>query len=337
MPSVLVSRSNMSDSPVNSVPRISVLMATHGDALYLSSAVESILTQTFVDFEFIVINNGLTARPLQYLQSLTDLRISIITNVENVGLTRALNQGLAVARGAYIARMDDDDISLPERFARESAFLQDHPEISVVGSAIILMEHNGTTRNTKSCFTDPEVIRFRLTVANQLAHSSVMMRSEVLRSIGGYDESFRFAQDLELWGRMSRAGYRFSNIPTPLVRYRVHGSSSTQGTTRKDAYGYGIAAIRANMTPYITLSDTEFTLWLDAFIHHTIPDLRTLLMVQKIWATLGAAYMARESPAPHIVQHIRTFIHTERRVAFKMFLKVKLGGLYGILRALSGR
>lgn len=316
---------------------VSVLMATRDEAPYLREAVESILSQSFKDFQYIIINNGVTDIAREYLSSLTDPRIFIIHNKENVGLTHALNQGLAIATGEYIARMDDDDVSLPDRFATEVDFLETHPQISVVGSSIQIINKDGVRLGTKSSFTDPDVIRFRLTVANQLAHPTVMIRTEALRSVGGYNESFRFAQDLELWGRMSRAGYIFSNIARPLLQYRSHGTSSTLGATRSEAYKFGIAAMRSNLAPYVSVTDAEFDTWLSACIQLKVTHFHALRTVLRIWATLERTYIALEKPSPATNVHIRKLITQQRRAAIKMYLKAKLGGGYTVLKYLNGR
>ena len=189
---------------------ISVVMPVFNSQVsYLKEAVDSILTQTFKDFEFIIINDGSTGSCKEYLESLSDPRIRIIHNEKNLGITKSLNIGLREARGKYIARMDDDDISLPFRFEKQFAFMESNPDIILCGSKKVTI---GKTRPLallwKHSMTDMEEYRVKLLFVNPgPVHPTAFFRHEKLIKYNiWYDESLRYAQDYGMWETISHYG-----------------------------------------------------------------------------------------------------------------------------------
>jgi SAM-dependent methyltransferase len=185
------------------VPRVSVIMSTHNDSAYLPLAMESILQQTFTDFECIVVDDGSTDATPGILQRYADPRIRIIRHEQNAGLTRSLNEALALCRGVYVARMDGDDIALPERFEKQVAFLEANPEVGLVGTAFMYIDGQNRVLGAEPVFVSDAEIRARLLTHNCFGHGTVMVRRTMLQAVGGYDESFRFAQDYDLWLRIA--------------------------------------------------------------------------------------------------------------------------------------
>jgi len=200
-----------------STPKVSVLMSVYNAERYVREAVESILSQTFGDFEFIVINDGSTDGTREVLEGIRDDRVRLL-HQENVGLTRSLNRGLRLARGEYIARMDADDISLPQRFEREVALLDGDPQISLADTAARRLRDDGErVLCPTAAFAEPRV---SLMLENPVHHGNVMVRREALLAVGGYDEHFRYAQDHDLWLRMAWRGMRFGLVPEALFVFR---------------------------------------------------------------------------------------------------------------------
>jgi glycosyltransferase involved in cell wall biosynthesis len=203
------------------IPLITVLLSTYNAESYIREAVESVLNQTFQDFEFIIFEDCSQDCTLEILKSYNDPRIKLIINEENQGLTKNLIQGMASARGEFIARMDADDICMPNRFERQLEYFRDHPDVSVLGSAVTFFKDDGTE---VTCF-QPEAhdeIMVALFLSFTLLHPSVMMRKTALDKYNlTYDPFFRYSQDHDLWTRAIR-NIRVANVPEPLIWMRHH-------------------------------------------------------------------------------------------------------------------
>ena len=202
-------------------PKVTVLMSVYNGEKYLEEAVNSILNQTFEDFEFLIINDGSTDRTLSKLKNYSDSRIKILNNEKNLGLTRSLNIGLKRSKGKYIARMDADDVSMPERLKEEIEFLDSHEDYAAVGTFVYVLDENSEIiRRSKNPIEDAE-IRENLVYGNCINHGSVMLRKSCLLDVGYYNETMVRSQDYELWIRLSKK-YRLSNLPEYLYKWREH-------------------------------------------------------------------------------------------------------------------
>ncbi|HZJ14579.1 MAG TPA: glycosyltransferase, partial [Chthoniobacteraceae bacterium] len=211
-----------------SAPSISVLLPVFNAAPLLGDSVESVLDQTFGDFELLIVNDGSTDETAAILREIRDPRVRVLTNSSNRGLTRSLNRGLAEARGEFIARQDADDLCEPHRFERQIAFLRNLPQIPLLGTAGWRV--NSSTRKTGSndLPTTHEAILWASVTDNPFLHTSVMFRRAVIANeFGGYNEEFPICQDFELWSRIA-ARYQVANLVHRLVRMREHASSMTQ-------------------------------------------------------------------------------------------------------------
>ena len=207
-------------------PRVSVLMAVYNGEPYLAEALDSVLAQTLTDFEVVVVDDASTDGTAAVLDAYAERggRLVVLRNEENRNLAASLNRGLAACRAPLVARADADDVNLPDRLERQAAFLDAHPEVGVVGCAYHKVDPDGRHRSTKSYATDHATIRARQLFMSSLLHPGVMFRADVVRAVGGYDETYWTAQDSDLWTRL-RDRTRFANLPDPLVRYRTHDES----------------------------------------------------------------------------------------------------------------
>ena len=207
-------------------PRVSVLMAVYNGDRYLAEALDSLLAQTLTDFELVVVDDASTDGTAAILDDYAgrDGRLVVLRNDENRQLAASLNRGLTACRAPLVARADADDVYAPERLERQVAFLDSHPDVGVLGSAFHTMDPDGRHRSTKSYATDHATIRARQLFMTSLLHPSVMFRADVVRSVGGYDETYWTAQDSDLWTRL-RDRTQFANVPDVLVRYRTHRES----------------------------------------------------------------------------------------------------------------
>ena len=211
------------------MPKISVVMPVYNGEKYIEEAIDSILNQTFSDFEFIIIDDGSTDKTESIIKSYNDKRIKYIKNEKNLGVARSLNKGLDIAQGEYIARMDADDISLPKRFKKQLRYMSKHKDIAVCGSAIELF--GGEKVKKVYTVTGTENMKINMLFGSCLYHPTVMMRASIVKKDGyRYDEEYDKVEDFELWTRIIYR-YKINNVKNVLLRYRKHENQVTQNYT----------------------------------------------------------------------------------------------------------
>lgn len=229
-------------------PKVSVVMAVWQGERYLEQAVESILSQTWTDYEFIIVDDGSTDSTACILQKYAacDPRIVLLNNPRNVGLTKSLNQALSVSQGTYIARQDADDISLPQRLESQVTFLERHPDIGLLGSAYHVINTRGETLATHVQPPGDAEIRWQMLFHNAFCHTSVMWRRAVLGAKDTlYEEQCHYSQDYALWVKLLRRSSA-ANLHIPLVAHRVHDASieaTTRGAQQQTATSIAIEEI----------------------------------------------------------------------------------------------
>lgn len=210
-------------------PKISVIMSVYNGEKYLRESIESILSQTFSDFEFIIVDDSSTDRSVETIQGYGDDRIKVTTNEKNIGLTKSLNKALAQARGDYIARQDADDISLPNRLEEQVKYFKKYPGVALLGTSIYRIDEDGRILGKMVATASPGKILFK---ENQFSHGTVMFRREVIDKLGGYDESFRCAQDYELWLRIAKH-YEVRILTQILYKLRFHNRAVSMNKIRE--------------------------------------------------------------------------------------------------------
>lgn len=208
------------DTSLNITPKITVLLPVYNCELYIKTAVESILNQTFTNFELLIIDDASTDATVSILKKFDDPRIQLIEKPLNSGYTNSLNYGLKIAKGQYIARMDADDISYPERFARQIDYLDNHPDVVVCGTTYKIVD------NDKKIILpqDHEAIKIGLLWGNCVSHPSVMIRKKIVDDFSiRYDTSKEPAEDYDMWVRLLSIG-KLHNLKEILLEYRVYGN-----------------------------------------------------------------------------------------------------------------
>jgi glycosyltransferase involved in cell wall biosynthesis len=202
---------------------ISVIMSNFNtNEIYLKQSIQSILKQSFKDIEFIIIDDFSTNNSKLILDNLNDDRVKIIYNEKNLGLAASLNKALQIARGKYIARMDSDDISYPNRLEKQFKYLEDNPTVSLVGSFANKFGNNKGYNYT--IIEEPSEMNVPMFFGNIICHPSVMFRKEALtRNSLKYNENYRTGQDYELWANLMKTE-KFAVIPETLLLYRIHNS-----------------------------------------------------------------------------------------------------------------
>ncbi len=210
-------------------PVVSILMAVYNGGAFLTEALDDILGQTLQDFELIVVEDGSTDETPSVLERYAerDPRIMVISNGTNLGLAVSLNRGLERCRAPLVARFDADDRYRRDRLERQVAFMNEHPAVGLLASGFRRTDPAGRVLSTVVPPTKDRHLRLRCLFMNSFIHSGVVFRTDLVRSAGGYDESYWTAQDSELWSRLLPLT-GVANLPEPLVDYRIHDASIVQ-------------------------------------------------------------------------------------------------------------
>lgn len=211
-------------------PRVTVLMTVYNGLPYLAQAIESVLQQTFRDFEFLIIDDGSTDGSVACIRRYADPRIQLIANDANLGQAQSLNKGLALARAPYVARMDQDDVCLPTRLHEQVAVLDRYPEVAVVGSRVYFVSPSGRKRGVIGMRIDDfgTFLGILLTNATPFGHPTALFRREAVLAAGGYDPALALCEDYALWGALALRRGQAVVIPRPLVMMRIHGERQSR-------------------------------------------------------------------------------------------------------------
>ncbi len=254
---------------VKHTPLVTVLMPVYNTELYVKQAIESILNQTYTHFELLIINDGSTDASVEMIKSFTDERIHLVENEGNLGLIATLNKGFTLAKGAYIARMDADDVALKDRLKEQVKYLEAHPEVGVLGCAYAELKHDEIGKATVF-LSDHDALKSVLFFNSCMAHPTVMLRTEFIRKNElSYNPEFKHAEDYEFWVRTIEQT-RFSNLPKVLLYYRIHDKQvSTKEIAAQKVVG---AHIRLVMIESLGLKPSE----IEMFIHNAIGNKETL-------------------------------------------------------------
>ncbi len=240
---------------------ISVLMSVFNAENWVQKSIESVISQDYNNWEFIIVNDGSTDNTKKIIEDylISDSRIKIY-NKENTGLTKSLNYGLERCSGKYIARLDADDICLPNRLSTQYNFMQQNPEVVLCGS--YHYEKNGYTNKYKLCKypkSNEGLKNNLLNVKNFFSHSSSMFLKNAVREFEGYSEKFKKTQDFDLWLKLSSMG-KIACIDKPLVEILKHDNSISNSDRGFDQYSYGVVAASS----YLIYK--EKNIWLDKIL-----------------------------------------------------------------------
>lgn len=235
-------------SAILSGPEVSVLMSAYNAEAHIDEAIQSILDQTFQNFEFVIVNDGSADSTLSKIMDFAgrDPRIKVLDQ-DNVGLTRSLVRAVEDSRGVYIARMDADDISARDRLECQVAYLQENQSVGMVGSCVTIIDSRGVVRRKKSLPRSEATVKRRLKYGNSFVHGSVMFRRRAYTEAGGYDKGFTYSQDYDLWLRISE-NWACSNLSKYLYFLREHDHSISMQYS-EEQLSYAVAAVLKNVPP----------------------------------------------------------------------------------------
>lgn len=243
---------------------ITVLMPVYDGGKYLGQAIESILNQTFAGFDLLIIDDCSSDRSVDIIRSYRDSRIRLVQNDSNMGLIGTLNKGIALATGSFIARMDQDDISMPERLRKQTEFMEAHPEVAVCGCWATDIDEDGNASGKRETPVGPQMAKDYWR-PSPIIHPSAFMRTAIAKKYT-YDMSFIDAEDYELWLRIAR-DHPIDNIAEYLLHYRMNSTSITN-VRRQSQLQSTYAAFRK----HVMLSDLSYDefcslLFIDSKVH----------------------------------------------------------------------
>ena len=209
-------------------------MSVYNGEDYLSEAIDSVLDQSFTDFELIVINDCSTDRTGELLAeySSKDERVKVHTNEVNLRLPSSLNKAISLAKGKYIARMDADDICMPNRLEEQFAFMESHPDLALSSCRFMTLKNGVISSGGCGGKTDHESIKALLLVTNPILHPGIIAKADVIRELG-YDKNFTCTEDMELWSRFVLGNHTIEIQPEYLMIYRLHDKQITETTREK--------------------------------------------------------------------------------------------------------
>jgi len=214
-----------------STTKISVVMSVYNGKEFLNESIQSILNQTFKDFEFIIINDCSTDKSLEKIKryAKVDKRIILLKNKKKLGLTKSLNKGLKLAKGKYIARIDADDIALPERLEKQYDYLEKHKDIFLAGTGAYNIDEKDNVKSIKKPLTNSDLIKKTLYHKNCIYHPTIMFRNEDYL----YREKFIYSQDYDFYLRLIFEKKKLTNIPNLLIKYRISSKAVSFSQTAK--------------------------------------------------------------------------------------------------------
>lgn len=219
---------------MNIAPKISLIMSVYNGEDYLAETIDSIINQTFKEWEFIIINDCSTDKTAEILDkySKEDSRIKVHTNETNLRLPSSLNKALSKAQGKYIARMDADDIALPTRLQKQFDFMEANPDIDLSSCRFLTLKNGVYSSGGCGGRADFESIKALLLVTNPILHPGIIAKAEAIKALG-YDKNFTCTEDMELWTRFVLEGKRIEILSDYLMIYRLHDKQITETTLDK--------------------------------------------------------------------------------------------------------
>ena len=288
-----------------SAPTISVIMAAYNGAALIGETLDSLWAQTFGDFELIVVDDCSTDTTLEVLRAVTDPRMRVIAADRNGGPVRSRNLAFAHARGRYIAGLDQDDLCLPDRFARQVAYLDTHPDIALVGGEALVLQDGRTRSGIRAPVTTPALLAWLLWIENPLVWSSVMVRRAALPPGEFTRPDMLYAEDFDLYHRVARGGGGVARVDAPVLLYREHGGGASKlYTDTMQANAAGVLA--ETYGPDATDAAGDAALVVEYLMRcRPIPDRATLARLGTVLVGLQARFLEKHAIGKEDLRLIR--------------------------------
>ena len=221
-------------------PLVSIVMATFNEPVnYIKEAIESVLNQTYKNIELIIVDDSTNSETIETINHYSsDKRVTVIRDKKRIGFVKALNSGLRKAKGEYIARMDGDDVSLPDRLAKQIEFFEKNPKVDVLGGNIQIINELGEIVSYRKYFKRNLFLQLGGIFRSPVAHPTVMFRRSIVDNDFFYDESFLKSEDIDFWFRLRNNGYKFENLPFNLLSYRISGDLAFKRSREHFSFNY---------------------------------------------------------------------------------------------------
>lgn len=299
---------------------VSILLPVYQGESYLTQSVDSVLNQTYTNFELIIINDGSTDKTGDIIASYKDKRIRAVTQ-KNKGLVESLNVGIKIAKGEYIARQDADDISEPTRLEKQISLLDSSKDAVIVGSSIKVMDMGGKILHEHRVLLNNPELKQELLIRSPFAHGSVMMRKDALINAGGYLKDDWPAEDYGLWLRMSKQG-DFANIDEPLYIYRENTTGISASNTGLQNSKTTNIQERAWLETHILLTAGAINLTIYKNLNHGQERIERILNTSA-WITKKSIKTRQPVVFARTVRSISTSPVTYRKIAGKIKRRIK--------------
>lgn len=287
-------------------PRVSVVTTVYNGERFLAEAIESILDQSFRDFEYILVDDASTDASPAIIETYArlDPRIRVIHNQLNLNPCGSINRALEVAVGEYFANLDQDDFADRRRLELQIAFLDKHPEIGVVGAQARQIDHAGSARHTMSYPTSPAMARWVILFGTPVLHSAATIRRELLLQVGGYSGHGKYAIDYALWAALVECT-KITNLPETLVSYRRHAdqaSSVASASQQGEVWLLIYRMLAERLTLRIPLNDIG--LLFHGVRRMKLEDATALERAAALLSAIHRRYLEKEQPDPKVTEQI---------------------------------
>ena len=303
--------------------RVTVLVSAYNDEPFLGAAIDSLLAQTFTGFELLVVDDASTDRSREVVQRYRDPRVRLLVNERNLGIGASLNRGLATIRTEYVARLDGNDLSFPQRLERQVAFLDAHPDVAAVGAQATLIDVRGRRMGELRVPVTELGMRWMRIFGSPLIQSASMFRRAVVwDELGGY-VNHRFGEDFDLWCRIANA-HGLANLPETLVAYRVNPRSMTGMTRHPAREGYRERKgrlIEANLRQELQSDDVpDIDAWLDVVDESPVDRPAAVRAIEQCSARFAAIHGENEEVARHQAWMLGRVLR--KRPSLRLWLKM---------------
>jgi len=289
------------------MPTVTVTVCAYNGEQYVRAAIDSILAQTFRDFELVVVDDASTDGTTEILKQYDDPRIQLLHNAKNLGPTRSFNRAWRAGTAPYVAHQDADDCSLPQRLELQVKYLDSHPEVGLLGSSAEIIDEEGTVKFVDRFPCGHEELRAGLVTDCIVHHSTIMYRRALMERLNGYDESFYFAQDFDLQWRMTTLA-RFECLPKTLIQYRVGHSSQISKHWAREQREYAHRIALRNLQEYMAdeAFDEQAGMRFYAVLHGQAQQWRIgdALRLRRLWKKLLRDQASRTVWVPRLMSVI---------------------------------